>query len=187
MSLFGRLKTARKTPSTSTPPKCNVLIPRWNFQKRTGLVTSGPVAAATSKPLKFERADSVKGWSLTDCSPQHLVDAPVETGESLRSMKIQWLVSAAGRGRSEAGKKTRQSESFGSFCRANAHADSFMGISGLRRASRAIVTVAAPKPAQGFEDMSRLGHEGKEMKKQEGRRSTDGGCSRIFPTQHGFC
>ncbi|WP_454849140.1 hypothetical protein [Rhizobium binxianense] len=129
---FWKVENRAQSPSAFTPPKCNALIPRSNFQKRTGLVTSGSVAAATSKPLKFETADSVKGWSLTDCPPQHLVDAPVKTGESRRSMKIQWLVGAAGGGGSKAGKKTRQSESFGSFCRANAHADSSMGISGFQ-------------------------------------------------------
>lgn len=156
MSLFGKLKTARKNPSTSAPPKRNVLIPRPNFQKRTGLVTSGSVAAATSKPLKFETADSVKGWSLTDCSPQHLVDAPVETGESLRTMKIQWLVGEAGDGESEAGKKTCRSESFGSFWRANAHADSLIGIRGFYSASRAIVTVAMPTGRPVLSVMTKL-------------------------------
>ncbi|UVD58280.1 hypothetical protein NE852_08835 [Rhizobium sp. Pop5] len=42
------------------------LVLRPVFQKGTGLVTSGPVAAATSGIVKFETADSVKGWLLIE-------------------------------------------------------------------------------------------------------------------------
>ncbi|MFW8585880.1 hypothetical protein ACOJBM_16580 [Rhizobium beringeri] len=67
MSLFWRLKTAQKPCQALNRSRSIALILRPNFQKGTGLVTSGPVAAATSGTVKFETADSVKGWLLIDC------------------------------------------------------------------------------------------------------------------------
>jgi hypothetical protein len=61
--------------------------------KGTGLVNSGPTAAATSKPIKLESGDSVKGLFLTKRSPQHIVDRVVDTGEKKVVQEIQWLAS----------------------------------------------------------------------------------------------
>jgi hypothetical protein len=67
MSLFLEAENRAKTLSGLNRSRSIALILRPNFQKGTGLVTSGPVAAATSVTVKFETADSVKGWLLIDC------------------------------------------------------------------------------------------------------------------------
>jgi len=65
---------------------------------RTGLVTPGSVAAATSKSINVKTGDSVKGWFLTKCSPQDIVDRPVETGEKSVGQAFQWLAAESERG-----------------------------------------------------------------------------------------
>ena len=67
MSLFLEAENRAKILSGLNRSRSTALILRPNFQKGTGLVTSGPVAAATSETVKFETADSVKGWLLIDC------------------------------------------------------------------------------------------------------------------------
>ncbi|MBB3134199.1 hypothetical protein FHS26_001915 [Rhizobium pisi] len=67
MSLFLEAENRARTLPGLNRFRCNALVLRPVFQKGTGLVTSGPVAAATSGIVKFETADSVKGWLLIDC------------------------------------------------------------------------------------------------------------------------
>jgi len=66
-SLFLEAENRAENLSGLNRSRCITLILRPDFQKGTGLVTSGPVAAATSKTVNFETADSVKGWLLIDC------------------------------------------------------------------------------------------------------------------------
>jgi hypothetical protein len=58
---------------------------------------SGSAAAATSKPIKLKTGDSVKGLFLTKCSPQDIVDQPVETGEKPVGQAFQWLAAGCAR------------------------------------------------------------------------------------------
>jgi len=67
MSLFLEAENHAKILSSLNRSRYNALIPRPIFQKGTGLVTSGSVAAATSETVKFESVDSVKGWLLIEC------------------------------------------------------------------------------------------------------------------------
>jgi hypothetical protein len=73
---------------------------------RTGLVTPGSVAAATSKSINVKTGDSVKGWFLTKCSPQDIVDRPVETGEKSVGQAFQWLAAESERGMPKRDKNT---------------------------------------------------------------------------------
>jgi hypothetical protein len=52
---------------------------------------SGSAAAATSRFINVKRGDSVKGLFLTKCSPQDIVEGPVETGEKPVGQEFQWL------------------------------------------------------------------------------------------------
>jgi hypothetical protein len=67
MSLFLEAKNRAEILSSLNRSRYNALILRPIFQKGTGLVTSGSVAAATSGTVKFETVDSVKGWLLIEC------------------------------------------------------------------------------------------------------------------------
>ncbi|NZD63078.1 hypothetical protein HX900_18410 [Rhizobium sp. WYCCWR 11290] len=67
MSLFLEAENRTEILSGLNRSRPIILILRPDFQKGTGLVTSGPVAAATSETVKFETADSVKSWLLIDC------------------------------------------------------------------------------------------------------------------------
>jgi hypothetical protein len=58
---------------------------------------SGSAAAATSKFIKLKTGDSVKGLFLTKCSPQDIVEWPVETGEKPVGQEFQWLAKGCAR------------------------------------------------------------------------------------------
>ncbi|WP_155249411.1 hypothetical protein [Rhizobium etli] len=66
MSLFLEAENRTEIPAGLNRFRYNALNLRLGFSKGTGLVTSGPVAAATSRAVKFETADSVKGWFLIE-------------------------------------------------------------------------------------------------------------------------
>jgi hypothetical protein len=84
----------------------------------------GSAAAATSEFINVKRGDSVKGLFLTKCSPQDIVEWPVETGEKPVGQEFQWLAAGCARKMPKPDKFCHISSFIGGFCSAIEPCDS---------------------------------------------------------------